>query len=125
MTSLLTAVLVAVAPFAGVSLLLWLAGRRQRERETVVARQIGLTDAIHRELGALAAPTVTRRGGAWRVTMAVPLERPHTVAALVRLTARAAAGWGPVEILLTADARPAARSELNRRPAPAGVPAAA
>ena len=53
------------------------------------ARQIELTDAIHRELGAVAAPTVHPGArGSWRVVMAVPVDRPETLGALVRITDR-------------------------------------
>ena len=71
-------------------------------------RQIELTDAIHWELGAVAAPVVRHRlFGGWRVSMAIPLDRVGEVGAVVRLTAklfRSAAE--PLEIVL----RPAARS---------------
>jgi len=48
-----------------------------------------LTDAIHWELGAVAAPVVHRRpDGGWRVSMAVPIDQPAMVATLLRVTAR-------------------------------------
>ena len=119
MTSLITAVLAALAPFVAVVALLWLAGRVQRERDRARDRQIGLTDAIHLELGAVVAPTVERRpGGGWRVAVTAPLERPAMVAAVVAVTRRFFArqddaGVTALEILLrdTRAARPRAIPE--------------
>ena len=88
MTTVITLVLVVGVPFALVSALLGLVEQVQRRRNRVIARQIALTDAIHRDLGAIAAPIVERRLGGWRVAMAVPFERPGTVAGLVRVTHR-------------------------------------
>jgi hypothetical protein len=52
-----------------------------------VARQIALTDAIHRELGAAAAPEVTRSlTGVWTVSVRLPLHRESTVGVITRLT---------------------------------------
>jgi hypothetical protein len=88
MTALLTALVVLAIPFLAVTVLLMLAERREDRRQLARDRQIALTDAIHWELGAIAAPTVTRRsGGGWRVSIAVPLERPAVVAAILRVTA--------------------------------------
>jgi len=86
----LVAVLVFVAiPFVAVSALLKLAERLQDRRDLQRDQQIMLTDAIHWELGAVTAPVVSRRpGGGWRVSMAVPIDRPAVVAALLRVTAR-------------------------------------
>jgi hypothetical protein len=94
--------------------LLRLADFVSTRREASHARQIALTDAIHRELGAVAAPVVSRRsGGGWLVSMAVPLDRPGTTAAIVRITERMFApdsgGVDRLRIVLTpAAARPAA-----------------
>ena len=87
--------------------LLRVAERLQLQREARYARQIALTDAIHRELGAVAAPTVCKRlNGGWLVSMMVPLDRPATVATLLRITQRVFASGGgpgakPVRIVLT------------------------
>ena len=79
--------LVAVGPFLLVGGLLSLAGRREARRAARVARQIELTDAIHRELGAVAAPEVTMGpGGAWVVRMRVPLHHEALVGSLARIT---------------------------------------
>ena len=97
---------IALTPFLVVIALLRFADFVSARREASVARQIALTNAIHRELGAVAAPMVSRRpGGGWLVSMAVPLDRPGTTAAIVRITERmfAPAGGGadPLRILLT------------------------
>src|SRR5256886_2582204 len=70
-----------------------LTARVERRRAAVIARQIELTDAIHREVGALVAPWVMRRpGGAWRVRIAVPFERPAVVEAIVAVVRRTFTG---------------------------------
>ena len=104
---------IALTPFLVVLALLRLAELVSVRRDARYARQIALTNAIHRELGAVAAPMVSRRGGGWLVSMAVPLDRPGTTAAIVRITERmfAPAGGGadPLRILLTpAATRPVA-----------------
>jgi hypothetical protein len=96
---------IAVTPFLLVIALLRLADSVSARREARLVRQIALTDAIHRELGAVAAPVVSRRpGGGWLVSMAVPLDRPGTTAAIVRITEHMFArdcGVDPLRILLT------------------------
>src|SRR2546422_6340682 len=83
METLLT-VVVGLFPCLTLLALLGLTARVERRRAAVIARQIELTDAIHREVGALVAPWVMRRpGGAWRVRIAVPFERPAGVEAIV------------------------------------------
>jgi uncharacterized RDD family membrane protein YckC len=105
---------IALTPFLVVIALLRLADFVSARREASLGRQIALTNAIHRELGAVAAPVVSRGpGGGWLVSMAVPLDRPGTTAAIVRITVRmfAPAGGGadPLRILLTpAATRPVA-----------------
>ena len=82
-----TTIMIALLPFLAVWALLHLSGRIQRRREERVARQIALTDAIHRELGAVAAPEVTRSlSGTWTVSMRLPLHREGTVGVITRLT---------------------------------------
>src|SRR5262245_35777528 len=101
-------VVTAISPFLVVIALLGIANARSKRRERRIARQIMLTDAIHRELGAVAAPVVTRRGRGWLVRMAVPLDRPGTTAAIVRITERVFAREGDsgdrLRILLTPSA---------------------
>ena len=66
--------------------LLWLGRRIEERRSAGIARQIALTDAIHFELGAVAAPEVRKAWlGAWTISMTVPLEREDTVGAIVRI----------------------------------------
>ena len=89
MTTLVAVFVIAAIPFLVVSALLKLAERLQDRRDLQRDQQIMLTDAIHWELGAVAAPVVSRRrDGGWRVSMAVPIDRPAVVAALLRVTAR-------------------------------------
>jgi hypothetical protein len=93
-------------PFFAVSVLLTLVERLQNRRDSQRDRQIMLTDAIHWELGAVAAPVVSRRpGGGWRVSMSVPLDRPAEVAAILRVTqhhfSADVEGAEPLEIILT------------------------
>ncbi|MGH7299304.1 MAG: hypothetical protein ACREKQ_02990 [Candidatus Rokuibacteriota bacterium] len=81
------AMVIALMPFLAVWALLDLSRRLQRKREGRIARQIALTDAIHRELGAAAAPEVRRswtRG--WVVSVQLPLHREGTVGAIARIT---------------------------------------
>ena len=111
---LTTVILVVALPMMGLAPLLWMAGRRER------ARQVALTDAIHRELGAVVAPVVTRRlGRGWRVGIAVPFESPAIVARVVAIAHATMFRDGATkfEIVLTAQtphARPLGRSERAR-----------
>ena len=106
MTTLVAALVMVAIPFVAVSAVLVLTERLQDRRDSERDRQIMLTDAIHWELGAAAAPVVSRRfGGGWRVFMAVPLDRPAEVAALLRVTQRHFSaieeGTESLEIVLT------------------------
>lgn len=84
MQTLLTIAVTMLVPFAALLVLLMLVRRVERRRAEAVARQIALTDAIHRDLGAVVAPCVTRgRRGRWRVSIAVPFERPALVGAVL------------------------------------------
>ena len=105
MTVLLMALVIVAIPFLAVTALLKLSERVQDRRDLERDRQIELTDAIHWELGAIAAPVVRRRrGGGWRVSMAIPLDKSGEVAALVRLVQKHF-GAGPaaqrLQIVLT------------------------
>jgi len=132
MTTLVGIFVIAAIPFVAVSALLRLAERLQDRRDLQRDQQIMLTDAIHWELGAVAAPVVTRRpGGGWRVSMAVPIERPAVVAALLRVTARHFAAEKVaerLEILLrpdTSGARPLSQELGAPRQAATDTPLAA
>jgi hypothetical protein len=102
-TPILTAVgLVALAvasslPLLVVGGLLALAEWTARRRQRVILRQVALTDAIHRELGAIVAPVVEkRRGGLWRAVMALP---PSRFSAAARLAAIALEVLGTDDLL--------------------------
>ena len=78
---------VALAPVVAILGLLEWANRAARRREVVIGRQIALTDAIHRELGAVVAPEVSgsaTRG--WTVSVGVALRSESMVAAVARIT---------------------------------------
>ncbi|HEY7250392.1 MAG TPA: hypothetical protein VIG37_07840 [Methylomirabilota bacterium] len=81
------AIMIALVPFLAVWGMLALSNRVARARSARVARQIALTEAIHRELGAVAAPEV-RRGwtGYWTVSVRLPLQREGLVGAVGRIT---------------------------------------
>ncbi len=129
----LVAILVFVAmPLVVVSALLKFTERLQDRRDLRRDQQIMLTDAIHWELGAVAAPLVHQRpGGGWRVSMAVPIDRPAVVAALLRVTARHFAAENAaerLEIVLrpdTFDVRPRSSRLEAPRPAATDTPMAA
>jgi hypothetical protein len=118
---ILTTLFTVVAlPLAGLTGLLLLVGRRERRRDTCVARQVALTDAIHRQLGAVVAPVVTRRlGGGWRVSIAVPFESPMVVARVVAIVhgAMAHAEPAPFDVVLTAQVS----GEPRIRPVRSGI----
>jgi hypothetical protein len=78
---------IALIPFLAVWGLLAFSSRVARARDARVARQIALTDAIHRELGAVAAPEVRRDWtGGWIVSVRLPLYREALVGAVTRIT---------------------------------------
>jgi len=80
---------VMLLPLAALAALLGFAARAARDRSAVVARQIALTDAIHRDLGPVVSPWVTRRGDRWRVSVAIPFDRPALVEGVVGIARRA------------------------------------
>jgi hypothetical protein len=132
MTVLLAALVIVAIPFLAVSALLKLSERLQDRRELERDRQVELTDAIHWELGAIAAPVVRRRrGGGWRVSMAIPLDRSVEVAALVGLVAKhfgAGTAAERLQIVLTPptwNVRPVAVRSETSRPMPTDRPLAA
>jgi hypothetical protein len=102
---LLTVLVVVGLPLTSLVSLLLTIGRMERARDTRVARQVALTDAIHRELGPVVAPVIERRiGRGWRVVIAVPFERPAIVERVVAIAHAALArdGAPAIEIALTA-----------------------
>lgn len=74
----------AASPVVATVALLAAAERRQRRVQSEVAHQIALTDALHQRLGALVAPFVRRRGGVWRISVAVPAGDGPTVGIVFR-----------------------------------------
>lgn len=81
------AIVTTLLPFLALAGLLWLTGRIRTRREACIWRQIALTDAIHRELGAAAAPEVRRgRSREWIVSVRVPLHDEEIVGAVTRIT---------------------------------------
>ena len=81
------AVLIALVPVAVLWVGLECANRAALRREEAIGRQIALTDALHRELGAVVAPNVSgseRRG--WTVSVRMPLSGEVPVEALARIT---------------------------------------
>lgn len=107
MTALVAIVVFLAIPFLAVRALVALAERLEDRRELTRYRQIELTDAIHWELGAVAAPVVRRRlSGGWLVSMTVPLDRPALVASILQVTGRylaASLTAERFEIVLTPD----------------------
>ncbi len=56
----------------------------RKRRQTAVARQIALTDALDGQLGAIVAPVVTKPLlGPWEIQIAVPFLRSTTVAGIL------------------------------------------
>jgi hypothetical protein len=91
-------------PAVALGLVLAIVTRVQRARTHVIEQQIALTDAIHAELGAVAAPVVVKpMFGPWRVTFAVPFGRPALVEQLIVITGRVLKSVSPsgVRIVLT------------------------
>ncbi len=107
MLTTLAALAVAVVPIVSVWVLLELAAWRDRRRRETVNRQIALTDAIWRELGAVASPVVKRPFfGPWQIRIAVPFSRPATVGTVLSVAHRILSfadrtGPGPYQIVLT------------------------
>src|SRR5258708_14848415 len=82
-----TTIMIALIPFLAIWGLLRLARAVEQRRDDRVARQIALTDAIHRELGAAAAPNVRRTwSGEWVVSMRLALTRETPFGTLPRIT---------------------------------------
>ena len=97
----LIAAAVTLAPFLVVAGLLGIAHVLDRRRAERMARQVAVTDAIHRELGAVVAPVVDKPIlGPWRLRIPVPFERPALVARV--LAAASPALPGPVQVVLVA-----------------------
>ena len=116
---MLGAALIAIAPFAVVIALLAWTNRREQRRRDVQARQIALTDSVHERLGAVAAPVVRRRRRRWQVRIAVPFERAFVIEALLAIVRETfvprEGDRRSLEIVLTRQSRPSARTPAARR----------
>ena len=113
MIALLGGLVVLAVPVAGLVALLKVLDFLQRRRAATVARQIEVTDAIHREFGAIVAPTVRRARGGWRVVlpMDVRLAEAARVVELVAVTLGPAVEVAVVAPWTPASRRPAAQSK--------------
>ncbi len=115
LTEIVLGIALAMVPFLAIGGLLWLRGHLGRRETVRVIRQIALTDAIHWELGAAAAPEIRRDWlGGWTVSVAVPLEEERTVGAVVRIAHQLFAKLDPMSeprfrIVLTPNERRSVR----------------
>ena len=111
--------LAALMPVVLLLVVFRVSARVSAGRTAAIERQIAMTDAIHRDLGAVVAPTVTRTLlGGWRVRVPVPFERSAVVARVLEIARDtvaplAALGGDPWEIVLVEQARPAPRHALE------------
>jgi len=122
-----TTIMIALMPFLAVWGLLALARAFERRRGARVFRQIVLTDAIHRELGAAAAPEVRRTwSGEWVVSVRVALSREATVGTIARIANDLFRRLDRREpprlrvVLIPQDSRPVRRVLAPDSPRPAG-----
>jgi hypothetical protein len=113
MIALLGGLVVLAVPVAGLVALLKVLDFLQRRRAATVARQIEVTDAIHREFGAIVAPTVRRARGGWRVVLPMDarLAEAARVVELVAVTLGPAVEVAVVAPWTPASRRPAAQSK--------------
>jgi hypothetical protein len=93
MLKLLAAFVVPLIPLIVITLPLVLAGlilrAREQRRYRRVARQVMVTDAIHRQLGPVVAPVVRKSlWGPWQLEMAVPFARPGVVGTALAIAHR-------------------------------------
>jgi len=114
MSALPGALAVLVLPVALVALLK-VVDLVQRRRAAVIVRQIEVTDAIHREFGAIVAPTVRRARGGWRVVLPIDTRHPD-IARVVELAALTLGPHATVEVVVVAPwaaapRRPAAQNK--------------
>ena len=127
MTAVVVALVVLIVPTLGLVALFQVVERVRRVRQEAVAAQVAVTDAIHRELGGVVAPTVRQRlRGRWQLCIAVPFGQPRVVAAILSiahgaLSAPDSPSQRRFEIVLTPGAE---RSRRLPRKAGARPPAA-
>lgn len=99
-------VIALTLPLLAIFGLLAIADWRHRRRMSVIARQVAVTEAIHREFGAVVAPVVSKRpGGPWTVLMALPPERWEMAGPLATIAHDVVAGdngrEGRIRVVLT------------------------
>ena len=118
MITLVAFVVLVGLPVAILLLALRLVDVVERRRAEVIARQIEVTDAIHREFGAVVAPIVHRVGRGWRVTLSMDARHPG-MARMVDLAAQTLAPTAAViEVVVvtpSVDVRRRARPQNNER----------
>ena len=104
----------AASPLALLVGLLLLVARRQARRQAEVAQQIALTDVLHARVGAAVAPVVERRRGAWRISVALPVDQPAVLSAVLRTVDEV---FGPVryEVAVRRQPAPAVTRSTARR----------
>jgi hypothetical protein len=112
----LVGVLALLSPFAALGVFVTLVERRRVRRHDEILRQITLTDALHARLGALVAPVVAWRQRGWRIAIAVPFERPATVAQVLN-TVDEVFGRVAYEIVLSRQAPACPAPHRGRRAA--------
>lgn len=111
MSAALGFVVVLGVPVAMLVLLVKAVDARQRRRDAAVARQIDVTDAIHREFGAIVAPTVRRVRGGWRVRLPMDPRDPRA-ARVMTLAVQTLGPTATVEVALATTARARPRPRL-------------
>ena len=113
MIALVGVLLMLVLPVAALVAVLKTVDALQRRRMATVMRQIEVTDAIHRELGAIVAPTVRRARRGWRVVLPMDARRPEAarVVELVALTLGPAVEVAVVAPWTSAPRRPATQNK--------------
>jgi hypothetical protein len=95
-----------------------LVDRRHARRQDAIARQIAVTDAVHRRLGAVASPLVRRDRHGWHVAVAVPFEQSAVVAGVLA-SVDEVFERAPYEVVLQRQPAPVP-AVRTRRPAPLG-----
>ncbi len=119
---------VAVLVLIGFALIggpMLLADWSRKRRQTLIDRQIALTDALDRQLGPLVTPVVRKRlFGPWEIQLTVPLHRATTVARILvvlhEVFAEMAGGNGDAYRIVLSPGQDAPRAIDRRR---AGLPA--
>jgi hypothetical protein len=118
MLMLATILVTLMLPVTLLAVLLLATGRMERARDMRIARQVAVTDAVHRELGPVVAPVVKQRlGRDWRVEIAVPFDSPAIVGRVVAITHAAmlrSDGNRRIEIVLAAQEPEARRANVRK-----------